>query len=72
MNRNGNVLVRGSILKVDHFPSMRTNGVEGAPNFRKVKGAEIYACAVPTNQGIINVLNNISAQVYPKGTMACV
>jgi len=51
------------ILKADHFPSIATSQTQlipGAPNFRKFKESNIYACAVPSVVGIRNVLNHIA------------
>jgi predicted protein tyrosine phosphatase len=72
-NRQGQVLVRGSILKTDHFPGCRRLNnpkvmCEGAPNYRSIWPDEfikasdgldlrIYGTGIPTTSGVREVLN---------------
>jgi len=64
--RRGNVLSRTTILKADHYPTDagvdRTNA--DAINFREAGLAQtpIYGLAMPTRQGILHVLNTVSAR----------
>jgi protein-tyrosine phosphatase len=64
-HRVGNVLAAGTILKFDHFPGCQRKGlepvIEGAPNFRKVDGLNVYGVAIPTIDGVQNVLRYLEA-----------
>lgn len=64
-HRVGNVLAAGTILKFDHFPGCQRKGlepvIEGAPNFRKVDGLSVYGVAIPTIDGVQNVLRFLDA-----------
>lgn len=66
-NRTGNVLGRGTILKSDHFPGCQRKGMEvmvdQAPNYRKVSGMEVYGVAIPTVEGICNVLDLLDSGI---------
>ncbi|KAJ3086244.1 hypothetical protein HK102_013370 [Quaeritorhiza haematococci] len=56
-SRQGTVLVPYTILKVDHWSKevLSHSEIEGAPNFRKIPGLNIYGVAQPTIQGMKNV-----------------
>lgn len=64
-HRSGDVLLRHTILKSDHFPgcqNMRlTPLLEGAPNFRQVPGLPVYGAAIPTASGLRLVLDRLGA-----------
>jgi hypothetical protein len=55
------VLGPSTILKCDHFPGCQRKGlspmIKGAPNFRKVEDQNVYGVAIPTIDGIKNVLD---------------
>jgi hypothetical protein len=61
--RKGNVLGPGSIIKRDVFHGLHKNNTEviGAPNFRKATNRDIFACAAPTAEGIVNAITYVSA-----------
>jgi Inositol hexakisphosphate len=63
--RDGQVLLRHTILKSDHFPgcqNMRlTPLLEGAPNFRQVPDLPVYGVAIPTVAGVRLVLDTVGA-----------
>ena len=65
-SRAGAVLGRQTILKDDHFPgcqnSKLTPLVEGAPNFRQVEGLPVYGVAIPTVNGLRNVLDAVGGK----------
>lgn len=67
--RRGAVLGIKTTLKSDHFPGCQNKRlqphVEGAPNFRQAGDLPVYGVAIPTAQGIRNVLNLVGA--YKKG-----
>jgi hypothetical protein len=56
----------GKFLKFDYFPQVENRSleekVEGAPNFRQVKGTQIMGAAQPTVSGIRNVLDRAGAR----------
>ncbi|KAL6757552.1 inositol hexakisphosphate-domain-containing protein [Haematococcus lacustris] len=64
-NRSGDVLIKHTVLKADHFPSCHntklTPILEGAPNFRKVEGIQVYGVAIPTVAGLRQVVNTMMA-----------
>ena len=64
-NREGAVLGAHTILKEDHFPGCQSaklpNIVPGAPNFRGVPGQNVYGSALPTVDGIKQVLRHVGA-----------
>ncbi len=71
-SRKGEVLKKGLIIKEDQFSTLhndklqtKTHGnqpkIEGAPNFRKVKGDPIYGTGQPTIEGIKQVLKETGA-----------
>ncbi|XP_068662565.1 uncharacterized protein [Aristolochia californica] len=64
--RGGSVLGKKTILKSDHFPGCQnkrlTPQIEGAPNYRQAGSLLVHGVAIPTIEGIRNVLNHIGAQ----------
>ena len=62
-SRRGSVLGLGTILKSDHFPGAQNKKlrpiVDGAPNFRQVDGLPVYGVAIPTIDGVLNVLKEV-------------
>lgn len=64
-HRSGEVLLRHTILKSDHFPGCQntklTPLVDGAPNFRQVSELPVYGVAIPTVAGVRNVLDILGA-----------
>ena len=64
-NRAGAVLGPHTILKEDHFPGCQSsklpNIIPGAPNFRVVPGQNVYGSALPTVDGIREVLKHVGA-----------
>jgi protein-tyrosine phosphatase len=64
-SRSGNVLVRYSILKSDYFPGCQNKKllpiIEGAPNYRKIKAFPVVGVAIPSGNGVRNVLKEIAA-----------
>ena len=64
-SRAGEVLGAHTILKEDHFPGCQSgklpNIVPGAPNFRGVPGQNVYGSALPTVDGIKEVLQHVGA-----------
>ncbi|KAJ1570068.1 hypothetical protein HK096_003163 [Nowakowskiella sp. JEL0078] len=67
--RQGIVLVQHTILKVDHW--MKEQGkrstIEGASNFRKIPGLNVYGVAQPTIQGMKNVLDQLQRSTETAG-----
>merc|ERR1719446_1738361 len=65
--RYGQVLRKQTILKADHFPSMRNpklpEVIEGAPNFRQLPGLPIYGVGQPTEKGVANVIDRVTPKV---------
>lgn len=63
--RKGDVLIKHTLLKADHFPGCQNNKLrpllEGAPNFRKVDGLPVYGVAIPTVTGLRTVLHAAGA-----------
>ncbi|KAH9319094.1 hypothetical protein KI387_020863 [Taxus chinensis] len=63
--RGGSVLGKKTILKSDHFPGCQNKRlrpqIEGAPNYRRVGSLPVHGVAIPTVEGIRNVLNLIGA-----------
>eukprot|EP00850_Spirogloea_muscicola_P002322 SM000009S23451 [mRNA] locus=s9:35424:44183:- [translate_table: standard] len=59
--RRGAVLGAKTVLKSDHFPGCQNRRllphIDGAPNYRQVDGLPIYGVAIPTVEGIRNVLH---------------
>ncbi|KAI8371352.1 inositol hexakisphosphate-domain-containing protein [Radiomyces spectabilis] len=57
--RNGSVLTRNTILKMDHFSSATNTNLDfhlqGAPNFRKAE-LNVYGVAQPTSIGLSTIL----------------
>lgn len=82
-SRAGEVLGAHTILKEDHFPGCQSgklpNIVPGAPNFRGVPGQNVYGSALPTVDGIKEVLQHVGAasnsrdkrQVCPSTACRC-
>eukprot|EP01023_Acetabularia_acetabulum_P060681 TRINITY_DN72973_c0_g1_i1.p2 TRINITY_DN72973_c0_g1~~TRINITY_DN72973_c0_g1_i1.p2 ORF type:complete len:163 (-),score=15.36 TRINITY_DN72973_c0_g1_i1:75-524(-) len=64
-NRAGDVLLNKYIIKSDHFPGCQNKElqplIDGAPNYRKVDGLEVYGVAIPTVAGLRRVLDHIGA-----------
>ncbi|KAM0939392.1 putative protein-tyrosine phosphatase [Dioscorea sansibarensis] len=64
--RGGSVLGKKTILKSDHFPGCQnkrlTPQIEGAPNYRQAGFLRVHGVAIPTIDGIRNVLNHIGAK----------
>ncbi|KAL5700463.1 hypothetical protein ACHQM5_025902 [Ranunculus cassubicifolius] len=64
--RGGSVLGKQTILKSDHFPGCQnkrlTPHIDGAPNYRQAESLRVHGVAIPTVDGIRNVLNYIGAQ----------
>ncbi|XP_028770949.1 paladin isoform X2 [Neltuma alba] len=64
--RGGSVLGKKTILKSDHFPGCQNKRlspqIEGAPNYRQADSLHVHGVAIPTFDGIRNVLNHIGAQ----------
>jgi protein-tyrosine phosphatase len=63
-SREGNVLVKYSILKSDYFPGCQNKKllpiIDGAPNFRIIKNFPVAGCAIPSGDGIKNAICEIS------------
>jgi protein-tyrosine phosphatase len=63
--RTGDVLIRHTILKSDHFPGCQNMRllplIDGAPNFRQVPELPVYGVAIPTVAGVRNVLDRLGA-----------
>ncbi|KAG0482267.1 hypothetical protein HPP92_010351 [Vanilla planifolia] len=64
--RGGSVLGKKTILKSDHFPGCQnkrlTPQIEGAPNYRQAGPLPVHGVAIPTINGIRNVLIHIGAR----------
>ncbi|KAJ8748544.1 hypothetical protein K2173_003445 [Erythroxylum novogranatense] len=64
--RGGSVLGKKTILKSDHFPGCQnkrlTPQIDGAPNYRQADTLPVHGVAIPTMEGIRNVLKYIGAQ----------
>ncbi|MED6109872.1 hypothetical protein PIB30_037529 [Stylosanthes scabra] len=64
--RGGSVLGKKTILKSDHFPGCQNKRlspqIEGAPNYRQADSLHVHGVAIPTIDGIRNVLKHIGAQ----------
>ncbi|KAL8544739.1 hypothetical protein ACS0TY_005100 [Phlomoides rotata] len=63
--RDGSVLGKKTILKSDHFPGCHNKRlvphIDGAPNYRKANSLPVHGVAIPTVDGIRNVLTHIGA-----------
>ncbi|XP_021769913.1 paladin-like isoform X2 [Chenopodium quinoa] len=70
--REGSVLGKKTILKSDHFPGCQNKRlsphIEGAPNYRQADSLQVHGVAIPTIDGIRNVLKHIGAQPDKKRT----
>ncbi|ERN03230.1 hypothetical protein AMTR_s00003p00177190 [Amborella trichopoda] len=70
--RGGLVLGKKTILKSDHFPGCQNKRlqphIEGAPNYRQAGSLPVHGVAIPTIDGIRNVLDHIGAQKDGKKT----
>ncbi|KAF6164668.1 hypothetical protein GIB67_035103 [Kingdonia uniflora] len=70
--RVGSVLGKQTILKSDHFPGCQnkrlTPQIDGAPNYRQADSLRVHGVAIPTTEGIRNVLDYIGAQKNGKKT----
>ncbi|XP_048336813.1 uncharacterized protein LOC107426194 isoform X1 [Ziziphus jujuba] len=64
--RGGSVLGKKTILKSDHFPGCQNKRlsphIDGAPNYRQADSLHVHGVAIPTIDGIRNVLKHIGAQ----------
>ncbi|EXB44485.1 hypothetical protein L484_013904 [Morus notabilis] len=64
--RGGAVLGKKTILKSDHFPGCHNKRlsphIDGAPNYRQAECLHVHGVAIPTMDGIRNVLNHINAK----------
>ncbi|KAI6672581.1 hypothetical protein NL676_000487 [Syzygium grande] len=69
--RGGSVLGMKTILKSDHFPGCQNKRlspqIDGAPNYRQADSLHVHGVAIPTIDGIRNVLKHIGAQIDGKG-----
>ncbi|GJP69891.1 hypothetical protein CLOP_g893 [Closterium sp. NIES-67] len=65
ISRNGAVLGKKTVLKSDHFPGCQNKRllphIDGAPNFRQIADLPVYGVAIPTVEGIRNVLQIVGA-----------
>ncbi|KAF8407388.1 hypothetical protein HHK36_006519 [Tetracentron sinense] len=70
--RGGSVLGKKTILKSDHFPGCQNKRlspqIDGAPNYRQAVSLHVHGVAIPTIDGIRNVLDHIGAQKNGKQT----
>ncbi|XP_058195959.1 uncharacterized protein LOC131312310 isoform X4 [Rhododendron vialii] len=70
--RGGSVLGKKTILKSDHFPGCQNKRlspqIDGAPNYRQADSLHVHGVAIPTIDGIRNVLNHVGAQIDGKQT----
>ncbi|KAF1002509.1 uncharacterized protein LOC141701120 [Apium graveolens] len=70
--RHGSVLGKKAILKSDHFPGCHNKRlsphIDGAPNFRQAESLHVYGVAIPTTDGIRNLLDHIGAHADGKKT----
>ncbi|KAI3517914.1 hypothetical protein L1887_17136 [Cichorium endivia] len=68
--RDGSVLGKKTILKSDHFPGCQNKRlspqIDGAPNYRQAESLRVHGVAIPTIDGIRNVLTYIGAQIDGK------
>ncbi|KAK7392157.1 hypothetical protein VNO78_20587 [Psophocarpus tetragonolobus] len=68
--RGGSVLGKKTILKSDHFPGCHNKRlhphIEGAPNYRQAESLHVHGVAIPTTDGIRNVLKHIGARAEGK------
>ncbi|CAL1398805.1 unnamed protein product [Linum trigynum] len=64
--RGGSVLGKKTILKSDHFPGCQnkrlTPHIDGAPNYRQADNLPVHGVAIPTVEGIRNVIKHIRAK----------
>lgn len=71
-SRGGSVLGKKTILKSDHFPGCQNKRlspqIDGAPNYRQAGSLRVHGVAMPTMEGIANVLNHIGAHKKGKQT----
>lgn len=70
--RDGSVLGKKTILKSDHFPGCQNKRlsphIDGAPNYRKADSLHVHGVAIPTVEGIQNVLDHIGTKLSGKKT----
>jgi len=68
--RDGSVLGKKTILKSDHFPGCQNKRlspqIDGAPNYRQAESLRVHGVAIPTIDGIRNVLTYLGAQMDGK------
>lgn len=67
--RGGAVLGKKTILKSDHFPGCQNRRLEspliaGAPNYRRAREQRVHGVAIPTAEGIRNVLKHIGEEEW--------
>lgn len=66
------MLGKKTILKSDHFPGCQNKrlspSIEGAPNYRQADSLQVHGVAIPTIDGIRNVLKHIGARADIKRT----
>uniref|UniRef100_A0A2P2MFN8 Paladin-like n=1 Tax=Rhizophora mucronata TaxID=61149 RepID=A0A2P2MFN8_RHIMU len=64
--RGGSVLGKKTILKSDHFPGCQNKRlnpqIDGAPNYRQADSLPVHGVAIPTFEGIRNVLKHVGSQ----------
>ncbi|KXS15115.1 hypothetical protein M427DRAFT_112131 [Gonapodya prolifera JEL478] len=61
-NRSGSVLTSQTILKIDQWGDWAATGgevIEGAANFRRITGMNLFGVAQPTVKGMKNVIQKI-------------
>ncbi|WIA11258.1 hypothetical protein OEZ85_011384 [Tetradesmus obliquus] len=72
-SRAGDVLIKNTLLKADHFPGCQntklTPLLDGAPNFRQVEGLPVYGVAIPTVRGLRNVMDVLGAAQGQRGVL---
>eukprot|EP00882_Tetradesmus_deserticola_P024636 GHRQ01026937.1.p1 GENE.GHRQ01026937.1~~GHRQ01026937.1.p1 ORF type:complete len:178 (+),score=59.55 GHRQ01026937.1:160-693(+) len=72
-SRAGDVLIKNTLLKADHFPGCQntklTPLLDGAPNFRQVDGLPVYGVAIPTVRGLRSVMDVLGAAQGQRGVL---
>eukprot|EP00271_Cylindrocystis_brebissonii_P022366 TRINITY_DN8584_c2_g1_i1.p1 TRINITY_DN8584_c2_g1~~TRINITY_DN8584_c2_g1_i1.p1 ORF type:complete len:1580 (+),score=309.80 TRINITY_DN8584_c2_g1_i1:485-5224(+) len=68
ISRAGSVLGKKTVIKSDHFPGCQNKRllphVEGAPNYRQVDNLPVFGVAIPTVEGIRNVLHLVGCSKH--------
>lgn len=65
----GNPEVWKAVAMQDHFEKiqkLKTDIIEGVPNFRRVPGYKVYCCGQPTLAGFEKALEKVCGDKYPK------